>query len=366
LSEVKAYSFTTEGLDFYGNRNVHSALLTGLLPDTMYTIEIYYDGQVQDTQLYRTLPDENSDRDIVIVTGGDMGINDRSRDLTTNSLKYNVDVLVVGGDLAYDDNLCACYFSWDFYIAEFELLNKMAGRMIPFVYGYGNHDFGLNALPNKVIPINRRGPAALMYFPMHLSKRTASPAVPVVEERLSYHYHRFGKILFLILDSGYIADYNGPQLGFLRDAAKDHLEYVKFSVYHNPNYYSCDTYDNKDAVEAGLVFWGPLFDEFKFAAAFENHEHTFKKSFPLIDNKRAELGTYYLGNGNWGVDLIESCNPNNATGLLEVVERKRHVWMVNVSTSNNLISYNAFDESNNLIIPEFSQQITDYVMEKDD
>lgn len=234
-------------------------------------------------------------------------------------------------------------------------------RLVPILFSYGNHDFGLNALPERGIPIGPSGPGAMMYFPMHLSTESEAPAVPLVTDRRSYHYHKLGKIVLFNLDSGYLADYNGKQLDFIREVSSQHPDYVKMASYHNPNYYTCKNgLANQDAIVAGLAYWNPVFDEFKFMAAFENHEHTFKKSFPIANEKYDPKGTYYLGNGNWGADLRDDCDLNNDTGALEIVEQKHHIFVVNISAEANMVTYNVFDENGVQFINPFSQNISDY------
>lgn len=43
-----------------------------------------------------------------------MGVNPVSEGLTIITKNSNPDVIIIGGDLAYDDNMCTCYFTWDF------------------------------------------------------------------------------------------------------------------------------------------------------------------------------------------------------------------------------------------------------------
>lgn len=111
----------------------------------MYTIQIYYQNTLLATENYKTLPDENSQTPITIVTGGDNGNSQLALSMITNSAKYNPDVIMVGGDLAYDNALCSCAYTWDHYLDQFEALNSKVGRLVPLVFAAGNHDVGLDS-----------------------------------------------------------------------------------------------------------------------------------------------------------------------------------------------------------------------------
>ena len=64
--------------------------------------------------------------------------------------------------------------------------------------------------------------------------------------------------------------------GFLRPSP----DHVKIANQHNPAYYVCVT-GQDSAVQQTLAKWVPLFDKYRYMTVFENHEHSFKKSYPL-------------------------------------------------------------------------------------
>jgi hypothetical protein len=61
--------------------------------------------------------------------------------------KLNPDLLFVGGDNAYDDNMNSCYYTWDWYFWELEASFAKLGYMFPVIWAVGNHDVGLNENP---------------------------------------------------------------------------------------------------------------------------------------------------------------------------------------------------------------------------
>mmetsp|Transcript_39560 Transcript_39560/g.35349 ORF Transcript_39560/g.35349 Transcript_39560/m.35349 type:complete len:84 (+) Transcript_39560:1023-1274(+) len=83
----------------------------------MYVINIYYDDNMLGEAKYKTLPDENSDTPLIIVGGGDNGNSPLSTKMIKDSSNKKPDLIMVGGDLAYDNALCACAYTWDTYLA---------------------------------------------------------------------------------------------------------------------------------------------------------------------------------------------------------------------------------------------------------
>lgn len=51
-----------------------------------------------------------------------------------------------------------------------------------------------------------------------------------------------------------------------------------------------------------------IFDKYKFKAAFENHVHSYKRTFPLFNDSINPQGTIYFGDGSMGVEEEEECD----------------------------------------------------------
>lgn len=131
--------------------------------------------------------------------------------------------------------------------------------------------------------------------------------------------------------------------------------------YHNPIYWVCSN-NQGEPVRQTLTHWMPLFDKYRFMSVFENHEHALKKTFPITNNKYNEKGTYYMGNGKWGVSLSSTCHPNNSSGLIDTMTEDNHYWSVNVSVRQGTVSYTPINYKGEAIIPTFKQNINEYVM----
>jgi len=358
-------SIQTEGMENNGVRRVHTLYLNKMEADTMYTIDIVYEGGVQSTVTYRTLPDEHSQRDIIIIQGGDMGNTKASQDITYAAVKKDPDVLVLGGDLAYDNGMCTCYFSWDFFLKDLDHLNKQLGRLVPVIYAIGNHDAGLDEINYRGgLKITNKGPFYMVYFPQHsktLGNHTILHQVPGLDERKSYHYHKLGKVIMFVLDSGYITDVSEQAL-WMTSILESHGQYIKIAAYHCPIYYACNDHQMKlhRIVMAQRKEWLNVFDDYKFALAFENHEHYMKRTQALRNDGYDPKGTIYLGNGQWGTYDSKRCKEVNQTGLYDHIEEVNHYWAINVSVANGIISNTPYNERSEQLLYTYEQRLEDY------
>jgi len=55
-------------------------------------------------------------------------------------------IIIIGGDIAYDNANHYCYYSWDLFLWAFENEFKIMNRTVPFIFSVGNHDVGFGAL----------------------------------------------------------------------------------------------------------------------------------------------------------------------------------------------------------------------------
>ena len=78
--------------------------------------------------------------------GGDVGLDEDAWKLTSYLVDYNPHVILMGGDIAYDDGMSTCFNSWDNFYDIFDDLNSKLNRIIPMILTVGNHDVGFDAL----------------------------------------------------------------------------------------------------------------------------------------------------------------------------------------------------------------------------
>ena len=206
-----AVTYNFKGLDTRDARNVHSALIRNLAPSTKYLIKIFYDNQFWAVSTYKTFSNDPS-VPIRVMNAGDSGYTIPAINLTRVAATLKPDVFFIGGDIAYDDNLAACVFTWDYYLGLYGSLTTSLGYMMPIVLTVGNHDVGLNELPGINITIDEYGPAFFLFFPQHYdtdAKMEFVYQVPPLNRRRSVFYHEFSNMVYISLDSGYLHGFGG-------------------------------------------------------------------------------------------------------------------------------------------------------------
>ena len=52
--------------------------------------------------------------------------------------------------------------------------------------------------------------------------------------------------------------------------------------------------------EPNRKHWVPLFERYRVPVVLEHHDHTFKRTKPLIGGLASDDGVLYLGDGSWG------------------------------------------------------------------
>ena len=68
-----------------------------------------------------------------MINAGDSGTTAPAKMFNRMLPGFKPDIFFVGGDIAYDDNFAACYYTWDFYLDEIELIYDTLGYMFPVV-----------------------------------------------------------------------------------------------------------------------------------------------------------------------------------------------------------------------------------------
>ena len=178
----------------------------------------------------------------------------------------------MGGDIAYDNNMPACSFTWDYFLGMYGQITATLGYMMPIVVSVGNHDAGLNELPGINITVDSRGPAFLLYFPQHYDRNShfqIIKQVPPIEHRRTVTFFTFSNVHFTILDTGYLHGFDGWQKQFMIESFQTNIDHVKLVNYHVPIYGVCEAFDrNPKRYLYALFHWVPNFDRFKVMTVF--------------------------------------------------------------------------------------------------
>lgn len=280
--EMGAYARQAEGEarqipGLADGRYIHHVELRDLQPGQTY----YFRTAAGDQEFhFRTIPAD--DTPIRFAIGGDMSATPAAGKLAAAAAARNPMFLVVGGDLAYDNGELKNIFITDRWLTVLrENLVAPDGALIPLHFAIGNHE--VNKSPGTQ---EERAPYWFHFFEQGGS---------------TYFLRRYGANLAVItLDSGHIQSHVA-QVPFLKDALEQTQKMPwTIAVYHVPFFPTHRAFDGGLSVE-GRKHWQPLFEEYGLDLAFENHDHTFKRSKPILGDAVNEKGIVYLGDGCMGV-----------------------------------------------------------------
>lgn len=290
-------------------RWVHAVELTGLTAATDYEFHFEPDGTVYK---FRTMPKDLS-QPVRFITGGDV-YHELKWMNAMNVLAARLDpaFVVLGGDLAYsnggtNEEKIARWFD---YFAAWKT-NAIApdGRLIPMLVTLGNHE----------VKGSYRQP---------VEKAASFYTLFSAPGPQGYTALDFGKYLSLfLLDSDHTHPIAGEQTAWLGKnlAARRAVPHV-IPFYHTPSYPGFREADGTQAREV-RANWCPLFDKYGVKLVFENHDHCFKRTFPIRAGKLDPAGTTYLGDGAWGVALRKP-DPAKPKWYIAKSGDIRHLYLV--------------------------------------
>jgi hypothetical protein len=262
---------------------VFRAELTGLSPGTNYQFRI---GKRSPVYCFRTMPARATDA-ISFISGGDVGVNTHAIANNIQAARQDPLFAVIGGDLGYDNGK-SVEISLAFLRNYSKHMVGRDGRLIPMVTCIGNHevDGGYN---------KPRAKAPFFYALFDgLYPETGYAALD------------FGDYLSLVLlDTGHTSAIGGAQADWLEKTLKARADLPHVLVVNHvpayPSYRRSEGSDGKEGTgEANRKHWVPLFEKYRVPVVLEHHDHTFKRTKPLLDGLGNGDGVLYLGDGSWG------------------------------------------------------------------
>lgn len=291
---------------------IHQVELTQLKPDTLYRFRF---PQTAQTYLFRTAP-ERLNPSVQFVAGGDMYHDSMEEMKETSREAAKTDPLfaLIGGDIAYavgranSDESVAKWVEW--IQAWHETMVTKEGRLIPVIVAIGNHD---------LIGFYDQTPAQAAIF---------SALFPMPGKQI-YQVLDFGSYLSIfILDSGHANPIKGEQVKWLQHALKERQNQLhRFAIYHVPAYPSIRPYHNQRSNLIRL-YWVPEFEKGNVELVFENHDHAYKRTKPLLRNRVNENGIVFVGDGSWGISKPRSPYFNRKRYYLERLVSQRHFLFI--------------------------------------
>ncbi|HYW32841.1 MAG TPA: fibronectin type III domain-containing protein [Gemmatimonas sp.] len=311
----------------HSTRTVRRARVTGLRPGTEYELRI----GASRVYRYRTMP-ATLTRPVRFATGGDTQASDATFGATNRMVaKQNVDFVLLGGDLAYsngDPRLVDREELW--FETVTRTLVTAEGRLIPVIAAIGNHEVFSNRDTTEAtrLMVQRTGVQlgdATWYRRLHAHAKDRQYGVVDVGDYMS----------LVLLNTAHTAPIAGVQTEWLREtlSARRSVPHV-FPVYHVPGYPSVRAFEasNSTAVREN---WAPLFEGANVRAAFENHDHAYKRTHPLRSGKRDSTGVVYMGDGSWGAGPRPvGRDHKEPVPYLEKTESVNHAIIVTIDKSS--------------------------------
>ncbi len=259
---------------------VFRAELTGLNPDTDYCFTV---GRQAAVYRFRTMPAKANDT-ISFISGGDCGTNPHTVANNIQAARQDPMFALIGGDLAYENGTSA-----KTHLAFVRNYSKHMigrdGRLIPMLACIGNHEVD-GAYGGE----RSQAPFFYALFDGLFSER-------------GFATLDFGDYLSLVLlDSDHTTSIAGEQSDWLDTILQERADHPNvFAACHVPAYPSFRSMAGEWGTGAGnRKHWVPLFEKHRVPVVLEHHDHTFKRTKPLLDGHADDNGVLYLGDGSWG------------------------------------------------------------------
>ena len=313
-------------LDFpFTDRKIDRTELTQLEPDTAYE---FRGSPSAPTYHFRTMPASLA-KPLVFAVGGDT----RHRkswleEMNRAAMTHNPAFIVWGGDLAYangDPKNVKLWLEW--FDANMKTLITPDRRAVPIVVGIGNHEVQGGSHGNRMNTPEDKAKYAPFFYRLF--------AFPGPQ---GYGVLDFGQYLSLVIgDTGHSNPIPGQQTAWLAETLAQRAKIPNvFPVYHVPAYPSNRDFNEKTS-ELVRTLWCPLFEQHGIQVAFENHDHTYKRTKPIRAGKTSPDGITYIGDGSWGVDPRPVHNPAT-TWYLEKAQTVRHGLIVTLNPTGKTIT----------------------------
>jgi acid phosphatase type 7 len=198
---------------------------------------------------------------------------------------HNPKFVLLGGDLAYSASKHKDDFNrWFTFLSVLSKeLKTKSGCLIPLLVAIGNHE-------------------VMGHYEQNSSKAPFFYSLFAMPGLQGYNILRFNDYLSIaILDSDHTNPITGKQTEWLSEELQKQANILhRFAIYHVAAFPSV-RYFRQSISSSIRRNWVPLFEKYGIHAVFENHDHAYKRTFPLIGESHISSGVVYFGDGSWGV-----------------------------------------------------------------
>lgn len=287
---------------------IHKACIKQLAPDTVYEFTI---GQKGTRYRFHTMPDRLKEK-VRFVVGGDACPESMLpfEETCRAAAKQDPSFVILGGDLAYsvskkrqrkDD-----FSRWLGFLKSWsQTMKDSNGCLIPLLVAIGNHE---------VLGQYDRSPVDAPFF-------YALFAWPGPQGYNALRFTHYMSIIFL--DSGHTHTIYGEQTEWLKNQLKKDQGIANlFVVYHVPAFPSVRYFRIKECCSIRRN-WVPLFEKYGVSAVFENHDHAYKRTHPLLEGSKDRKGIVYFGDGSWGCEPRVPKKAEHTTYLAKTLQTRQ-------------------------------------------
>lgn len=315
---VKAKTNALETPDIINDPIIHrhTAVLTGLEPDTAYVYSVGDGSDEGWSELaeFSTAPVEIRPFTFIYMGDAQNGL-DRWGSLLKNAYRERPDAAfyIMAGDLINRGNE---RWDWD----DFFFNSKGVYERRQLVPAIGNHEAqGHPTLYLEMFDLLKNGPDQ-------------------VEPERAYWFE-YSNALFVILDTNFDI---AAQTDWLDATLAASDATWKFVVYHHPAYSSAPNRDNADVRSE----WTPLFDKYAVDMALQGHDHAYLRTYPMKNGVRVseDEGVVYIVSVS-GVKMYEQADRDyTAFGMTNVSTYQ----VLDIHIIGDRLLYRAYDIDGNL------------------
>jgi hypothetical protein len=247
---------------------------------------------------------------IHFISGGDCGFNAHTVANNIQAARQDPMFAVIGGDLGYDNGK-SVEISLAFLRNYSRHMIGHDGRLIPMIACIGNHE--VEGGYNKP-----RAKAPFFYALFDgLYPETGFASLD------------FGDYLSLVLlDTNHTTPTGGAQADWLDKTLRERKDHPNVLVVNHvpayPSYRNPAGVKGKEGTgEGNRKHWVPLFEKYRVPLVLEHHDHTFKRTKPLLGGLGHNNGVLYLGDGSWG--RLRNPNKPDKLAYLAASSRDHHL-----------------------------------------
>jgi len=305
--------------------SLYTANLKDLFPNREYSFSI---GSEQKHEYqFQTLSDDPKEI-LRFVVGGDVYRNhQRFLTVAEAASKHSPHFALIGGDIAHANDSDRLFSRWLDFFKAWNTTMSNDDKLVPILATLGNHDLKKR--------FDRTVDDAKYFYKLFPSLKESGGSVLDIGSQTS----------IFILDTQHAHEIKAQQQQLESWLAERQNRSHKIALYHVSAYPNVRKY-NYEYSKKIRKYWTPLFEKYNLSVAFENHEHAYKRTVPILDGTAHPDGVVYMGGGGWGMRPRTSrhCSKH---WYLEKSIKCQHCLLVTVE--NKTLNIIAIDSHNNII-----------------